>query len=642
LISYVLCACFLTCSADVFYQPGSKQAAPSNNNSYPIGKQQILYQQMENPSGEPGVSSQQDPSDPTMFTQAADDFVVPDGERWIIHKIVVSGAFSEPDVLLPIHCVLSYFNHVGSPGHPETIPFFEIDLEVNFDADWNLELFPPPIEFNQGHYWLSVQVIMPFTMGQWRWKKQQAPTILEDYHWRNPEPWIQASLIISDLITFDYNLSFSLLGESLHTVEAVCPADYHVCIDTPPYPLEGATPEGGIYEGPGVHDGLFFPLETGPGSFLIIYTYSNPFGAISTCDFHIHVAPPPIAYAGSDKSIIAGEQIAMHDAFTDHAAASEWTTSGDGFFDNPFNPQSTYTPGIIDVTNGQVELCITAQPVPPCTTSATDCMLLVIGPGDYPMIECPPDIVTTTDDGVCFAAGVELGEPVVTDPFGITNLFNDAPTEYPADETIVTWTAINAIGMMNTCNQSVVVLDNEDPLIEPLTDMLTGSDPGVCGAYLFWDTPPFTDNCGEPGTLSNFQPGDFFPIGTTEVRYTATDMHGNTTMAGFRVTVIDVEPPEMHPGHPPPEDITIPNDPGHCGGTAHWEPPGFIDNCGEPGTHSNFQPGDFFPVGETEVRYTATDMHGNTTMAGIQGHRHRRGTTRNASGPSATRRHDHT
>ena len=589
----------------------------NNSNSLIRSQHTLLHDQMIALSAEEAVPSQIFPDEPMFDCQAADDFIVPDGERWIIHEIVVPGLFSEPDVLLPIHGVLSYFNHVGAPGHPETIPFFNIDLEFNLDADGNLVLFPPPFEFHPGHYWLSVQVIMPLSKGQWKWKKQQTPTILEEYHWRNPEPWIKASLIISDLITVDHNLSFSLFGDVLHPEEAVCPIDYHVCIDTPPFPLEGATPEGGIYEGPGIHDGMFFPLETGSGAFLIVYTYSNPFGAISTCDFLIHVAPTPIAYAGSNKSIIAGEQIAMHDAFTDHSDASEWTTSGDGFFDHPFNPQSTYIPGISDITDGEVELCITAQPIPPCTTPAADCMLLVIDPGDYPVIECPPDIVTANDEGVCFASGIELDEPLVTDPFGITHLFNDAPSEYPVGNTMITWTAINIYEATNTCQQLVTVIDVETPEMEPPDDIHIGNDPGQCGATVQWEPPPVSDNCDPGSVTGSHQPGDFFPVGDTDVRYTATDMHGNTSTAGFRVTVIDMEPPETHPGHPPPEDITIPNDPGHCGGTAHWEPPGFIDNCGEITLQSNHQPGSYFPVGHYDIQYIATDSNGNSSQTGF-------------------------
>jgi hypothetical protein len=193
---------------------------------------------------------------------------------------------------------------------------------------------------------------------------------------------------------------------------------------------------------------------------------------------------------------------------------------------------------------------------------------------------------------------------------------------FPVGDTHVRYTATDMHGNTTMAGFRVTVIDVEPPEMHPghppPEDITIPNDPGHCGGTAHWEPPGFIDNCGEPGTHSNFQPGDFFPVGDTDVRYTATDMHGNTTMAGFRVTVIDVEPPEMHPGHPPPEDITIPNDPGHCGGTAHWEPPGFIDNCGEPGTHSNHQPGDFFPVGDTDVRYTATDMHGNTTMAGFR------------------------
>ena len=46
------------------------------------------------------------------------------------------------------------------------------------------------------------------------------------------------------------------------------------------------------------------------------------------------------------------------------------------------------------------------------------------------------------------------------------------------------------------------------------------------------------DNSGEVTLTSNFQPGDTFFIGSTNVVYTATDISGNQAKATFTVTVI--------------------------------------------------------------------------------------------------------
>ena len=64
------------------------------------------------------------------------------------------------------------------------------------------------------------------------------------------------------------------------------------------------------------------------------------------------------------------------------------------------------------------------------------------------------------------------------------------------------------------------------------------TDPGLPTAVASWDQPSTVDNSGEPVTISsNFYSGDRFPIGITNVTYTATDTSGNEKSAMFTITV---------------------------------------------------------------------------------------------------------
>ena len=57
-------------------------------------------------------------------------------------------------------------------------------------------------------------------------------------------------------------------------------------------------------------------------------------------------------------------------------------------------------------------------------------------------------------------------------------------------------------------------------------------------AIVSWTPPTASDNSGEAVTLiSDYSPGDTFPIGTTTVTYTATDAYGNTATSSFDVVV---------------------------------------------------------------------------------------------------------
>ena len=58
-------------------------------------------------------------------------------------------------------------------------------------------------------------------------------------------------------------------------------------------------------------------------------------------------------------------------------------------------------------------------------------------------------------------------------------------------------------------------------------------------AVVSWHQPSATDNSGESVTItSNFNSGDTFPIGITNITYTATDTSENEESATFTITVI--------------------------------------------------------------------------------------------------------
>jgi len=174
-----------------------------------------------------------------------------------------------------------------------------------------------------------------------------------------------------------------------------------------------------------------------------------------------------------------------------------------------------------------------------------DDMMITDDLGDYPIITCPSDIETSNDPGICGATNIDLGQLEIEDPFGIDTVYNNAPLTFPVDSTTVTWTAINNIGGTASCDQIVTVLDTEDPEIPPLPDIESPNDPGECGAVVDWPPPDPTDNCEPPSLGSNYQPGDTFPVGETDVFYTATDQSGNQGYTGFTITVLDTNPPDM-------------------------------------------------------------------------------------------------
>ena len=76
-----------------------------------------------------------------------------------------------------------------------------------------------------------------------------------------------------------------------------------------------------------------------------------------------------------------------------------------------------------------------------------------------PSISCPNDITVNSDPGQTYATNVNLGQPTVSDNCGVASVTNDAPTQFPAGTTTVTWTATDVNSNSSTCHQFVTVID---------------------------------------------------------------------------------------------------------------------------------------------------------------------------------------
>src|SRR5690554_5889103 len=91
---------------------------------------------------------------------------------------------------------------------------------------------------------------------------------------------------------------------------------------------------------------------------------------------------------------------------------------------------------------------------------------------------------------------------------------------------------------------AIVVGDDEAPVFTDCPTDITVSSGNDCEAIVTWTSPTATDNCTTtPVITSSHNSGDIFPVGTTEVTYTAEDDAGNVTTCSFNVTVVDDEAP---------------------------------------------------------------------------------------------------
>ncbi len=198
----------------------------------------------------------------------------------------------------------------------------------------------------------------------------------------------------------------------------------------------------------------------------------------------------------------------------------------------------------------------------------------------------PNNIFFPADPSTCGYQGTAFTAPTI-DPDCETVVENSSHTPtsfFPVGLTNVTYAATDAGGNTGYCNFNVMVQDDVDPVVSVGTcpvgpDGFLTSNQGLCGAVYAWSAPNYTatDNCGGVVNVTvNYASGALFPVGSTTVMYTATDLSGNTaTFCTFVVTVNDVQSPSMTC----PVSTTINTAPGTCVANVNVVRPPATDNC---------------------------------------------------------------
>jgi len=101
----------------------------------------------------------------------------------------------------------------------------------------------------------------------------------------------------------------------------------------------------------------------------------NPCSANATDVMTLTIQGLPTADAGADDVVCEDNTYTLSGSATGEQSVL-WTTSGDGTFDDATILAATYTPGTTDITNGTVDLSLTAYGISPC--EETDVMTLGI------------------------------------------------------------------------------------------------------------------------------------------------------------------------------------------------------------------------------------------------------------------------
>ncbi|WP_108807624.1 HYR domain-containing protein, partial [Aquimarina spinulae] len=269
---------------------------------------------------------------------------------------------------------------------------------------------------------------------------------------------------------------------------------------------------------------------TTQGTFTVTWTYDDGNGNVvqqtqtvivdDTTDPTI-VCPADVVSVNVDAGLCTASSVSLGTPTTsDNCTVASVTNDAPGVF--PLgNTTVTWT-----VTDGSGNTATCTQ-----TVTVTDNI--------NPTIVCPADVSVNVDAASCVATGVALVTPTTSDNCSVVSTVSDAPATFPLGDTTITWTVTDSSGNTATCTQTVTVIDNIDPVVTSCpSDIVQTAIANTCNAVVSWAPPTATDNCTDPLIVSStHNPGDAFPVGTTTVTYTFSDVSGNSDTCTFDITV---------------------------------------------------------------------------------------------------------
>jgi len=172
----------------------------------------------------------------------------------------------------------------------------------------------------------------------------------------------------------------------------------------------------------------------------------------------------PAATAGSNQIICAGETVDLSGSIGGSATESEWSTDGDGDFDDPFDLNAQYTPGPNDIASGSVTLTLTATDANGSCLPATSMMVITIQPSisvstNTPQTICDNDvanIIATLTGGTASFTWETSGDGDFDDPAAEMTIYTPGPSDINSGSVTLTFTPDNSNTCVNTIEPLVI------------------------------------------------------------------------------------------------------------------------------------------------------------------------------------------
>ena len=191
------------------------------------------------------------------------------------------------------------------------------------------------------------------------------------------------------------------------------------------------------------------------------------------------------ALAGND-AVICGDTSYVLGGWENPDGSISWSTSGDGLFSDPSDPEATYTAGTNDLNGGPVDLVLTS--ITSGCTNLTDTVTLEFFNANDPI--CQSDVSGMVFHDADFNSifnGLDVGlafQTVVLEPGGYVGITNDFGQflfeEVPVGEYTIS-VNFNVLFPFNTTSATVdltVGAENPDPVLFGLSEQML--EYGIC------------------------------------------------------------------------------------------------------------------------------------------------------------------
>ncbi len=169
------------------------------------------------------------------------------------------------------------------------------------------------------------------------------------------------------------------------------PSSKQICETTPTVTINGSATNYSAIYWTTAGDGTF----SNPNTLVTVYTPGTNDRLAGETTVTLHAMPNdpctvaavknvliiikrnPVVDAGNTNSVNPGQSLQLN-ASASYYSQLQWTTSGNGVFNNTHSLTAIYTPGSIDIAAGQFTLTLTGMAVFPCIQSMSDNLLVII------------------------------------------------------------------------------------------------------------------------------------------------------------------------------------------------------------------------------------------------------------------------